>query len=192
MVLSQTTKNYSGNLIKSSRNYRRPGGTNGLYFYDTFNVTCNVTGLFEFTSTSGTDIYGYFYNSRFNATSPTFNLMKQDDDSGGRFQFKFNVSLRVGSIYILLVTTFKPDVMVSYSVRQSGPLSPPTPTPPPTTITTSRRTTIATTTTTRTTTTPRTTKTTACKSLYLEEIGLIKSYRYLYQFFPRLCISGSF
>jgi hypothetical protein len=28
--------------------------------------------------------------------------------------------------------------------------------------------------------------------LYLEEIGLIKSYRYLYQFFPRLCISGSF
>jgi hypothetical protein len=104
--------------------------------------------------------------------------MAEDDDSGDDFQFKFNVSLRVDSIYILVVTTYYPGKETSYSVLQAGPL---TTTTTRTAVTTTPRATIT------ITTTPRTT-TTVCKSLYLEGIGLIISYRYLYQFFPRLCI----
>ncbi len=80
----------------------------------------NTAGNYTFQSNSSIDLYGYFYNNSFNATNPSANEIASDDDSGGNLQFQFTVSLQPFVTYVLVVTTFKPNVTGSYTISAVG------------------------------------------------------------------------
>ncbi len=114
-------------------------------------------------------------------------MLKPIRGGAGTHPFYLVAHLQANQRYAFITTTHSPGKTGAFSLVITGPnstiyikkITPPemtttttTPTPPPTrTITTT------------------TTTTTDCECLYIEEIGLIKSYRHLYEFSPRLCIN---
>ena len=67
------------------------------------------------------DTYGCFYQTSFDPSIPSRNLIAYDDDGGGGLQFLITSSLLSGGTYILVVTTYATNVTGSYSVRAVGP-----------------------------------------------------------------------
>ncbi len=119
------TSNYSGILSSSSPKFARPGGNTDYYYcYQAIQVTVYTSGIYNFTSSSSMDTYGYFYNSPFNPSSPSHSLITSDDDSGGgNGQFQIRSSLQFGRTYVLVVTTYNNADRGSFSIRVTGPAS---------------------------------------------------------------------
>ncbi len=87
-------------------------------------MTVYTSGIYNFTSSSSIDTYGYLYNIPFNPSYPSQSLITSDDDSGsGNGQFKIRSSLQSGRTYVLVVTTYKNVDRGSFSIRAAGPAS---------------------------------------------------------------------
>ncbi|CAF1088909.1 unnamed protein product [Adineta steineri] len=113
---------YSSNLTTTSPLFCDKGTCpKSTYFYQSIQLNVSTTGSYTILSSSSINTYGYIYNSTFNSSSPTFNKIASDDDSGGSSQFMFNVTLQVMWKYILVVTTFSINVTGSFSLVTSGP-----------------------------------------------------------------------
>ena len=84
-------------------------------------MIARTSGTYIFTSDSSIDTFGYFYHTSVDPSYPAQNVITSDDDSGGRGQFSFSAYLSYGSIYVLLVTSFSPNVTGSFSINASGP-----------------------------------------------------------------------
>lgn len=111
---------YSGNLSMSSLTFIRPNANSSGYYYQTINVTVSVTGTYTFSSSSTIDIYGCLYNSSFDPSYPDL-WLAPDNDLGGDGQFLISYNLEHMRSYILLVTTFQPNVTGPYLIRTTGP-----------------------------------------------------------------------
>ena len=102
--------------------FTRPSATTGSsYYYQAIQVYISTGGKYTFTSTSSMDTYGYFYSGSFDSSNPSRNFIGSDDDSGGSGQFRVNVTLSYGGTYILVVTTFPPNIIGSFSITRLGP-----------------------------------------------------------------------
>ncbi|CAF4036671.1 unnamed protein product [Adineta steineri] len=113
---------YSSNLTTTSPLFcYKSTCPKSTYFYQSIQLNVSTTGSYTILSSSSINTYGYIYNSTFNSSSPTFNKIASDDDSGGSSQFMFNVTLQVMWKYILVVTTFSINVTGSFSLVTSGP-----------------------------------------------------------------------
>ncbi|CAF2028725.1 unnamed protein product [Rotaria magnacalcarata] len=110
---------YSALSLANPR-YARPDTSNSTYYYDTFNVKTNITGLYTIASNSAIDTYGFLYNGSFFPNSPTRNLVISDDESGGNAQFRLSVYLQSYAQYVLVVTTYYGNVFGPYMVMTSG------------------------------------------------------------------------
>ncbi len=82
-----------------------------------------MTGTYIFVSNSLMNTYGYFYNDSFDPFYPTRNLIASDDDSNSARQFLINVTLQFERRYILVVTTYTPNVKGSFLIKAVGPTS---------------------------------------------------------------------
>ena len=82
-----------------------------------------MDGTYTFTSGSNIDTMGYFYNSPFDPSNPTANLITDDDDGGEGQRFKIEVYLQAGQTYVLVVTTHEEFMTGSFSVSTFGPAS---------------------------------------------------------------------
>jgi hypothetical protein len=69
------------------------------------------------------DTRGYIYDGTFYPSSPSTNLIQENDDGAGNSQFLLTVTLQAGVAYTLVVTSFSEDVSGSFSVHASGPSS---------------------------------------------------------------------
>ena len=131
MVRSISTSYVVGNLAVSSPTFYRPDRTDGLYYYQAFLVRAYTSGSYSFISNSSLDTFGYLYIASFDPVNPNVNLIGSNDDGGGQSQFRIDVNLQYQVTYILIVTTFSPNVRGSFGVRATGPnaldLSPFTP-----------------------------------------------------------------
>lgn len=116
---------YTSSLSASSETFIRPGKISGTYRYEAIRVAIytSTSGRYTFRSNSSLDTYGYLYNGSFNPFNPSLNLIASDDDSGGSGQFLFNVTLTYDNVYILVVTTYSPNVTGVYTVTALGPAS---------------------------------------------------------------------
>lgn len=71
-------------------------------------------------SNSSIDTYGYIYNYTFLSTSPITNLLAYDDTSAGDNQFQLAMTLQPNNRYYLIVTTYMPNVIGSYTFVAKG------------------------------------------------------------------------
>ncbi|CAF4047292.1 unnamed protein product, partial [Rotaria sp. Silwood1] len=112
--------NYSSSLNNTSPTFYRTGNSN-IFYFEAIKVTTNTTGNYTFISNSGIDSFGYLYVNSFNSSNITSNLVTSNDDSGGNAQFLVIYTLQAGTTYILIFTTYSPNVITSFSIMALGP-----------------------------------------------------------------------
>jgi len=93
------------------------------YYYDTVQVNAVKSGSYSLLgkSKSNVRIYGYIYEHNFNPLNPFENLLLENGFSCGDRQFILTYTLRSGTTYILVVTTFSPNETGEFSIIASGP-----------------------------------------------------------------------
>ncbi len=67
------------------------------------------------------DTYGYLYESSFDPSYPSRNLIASDDDGAGDRQFQIRGYMQSGRKYILVVTTYSSSTAGSFTVEVIGP-----------------------------------------------------------------------
>lgn len=111
---------YSSMLTTNTQTYSRVCGRSN-YYYETIQVNVQETGNYSFGGVSNIKTYGYIYNNSFDPFNPIENLLSQDGYGCGTFKFQFTVHLQVNTTYVLVVTTFSPNVQGNFSVYVVGP-----------------------------------------------------------------------
>ena len=111
---------YASELSAETEVYSRVCGRTD-YHYETIEVNVQENGAYSFDSNGTIVMYGYIYESVFDPFNPTENVLSQSGYDCDGYHFHFATYLRVNIIYILVVTTFHPDVRGSFSVFVSGP-----------------------------------------------------------------------
>jgi hypothetical protein len=91
------------------------------YYYEAIQVNVNKTGSYTLGSNSIVYTYGYLYKDNFNPFQPSENLISENNNIGGGGQFKFTIDLQASTTYILVVTTFDPNVQGKFSIFVSDP-----------------------------------------------------------------------
>jgi hypothetical protein len=114
---------YSSNLYVNSASFARPYGTSRNYYYQAIQATISTSTTYSFSSSSSIDTYGYLYESSFDPSNPSHNLIASDDDGAGDRQFQISRYLQSGRKYILVVTTYSTGTTGSFSVRVVGSAS---------------------------------------------------------------------
>ncbi len=109
-------------MTNTSSSFTRYGGF-GIFYYEVIEIIVTVTGNYSFTCHSPVDTYGYLYANSFDPSNVNVNLLVQDNDSGGDFQFYITILLQSGGTYILVVTTYAPGVTTTFSIITAGPAS---------------------------------------------------------------------
>jgi hypothetical protein len=116
------TSTYAGALVVGDLLYARPNQTTANYYCDPLQVIVNVTGNYTFQSNSSVDLTGFLYNNSFNPANASANVIAYSNDAGtGTPQFQFAIVLNSDVVYLLVVTTFAPNITGSYTITASGP-----------------------------------------------------------------------
>ena len=113
---------YLSTLTSTSSSYCRvescPGG---LYYYETIKINVYTSGNYSIRSNSSLDTFGYLYNSTFDLTYPSENLLQSNDDGSGSRQFLLSQVLQTMNDYILVATTFDPAITGVFAIIVKGP-----------------------------------------------------------------------
>ena len=118
---SSIQSTYFSVWTEHSQMYRRPNGLVPQYYYAAIEVRVATAGYYSITSTSNVDTYGSIYSDSFDPTYPDRNLLAQNDDGGDNRQFKLPVFLQPWNRYVLVATTYSPNVTETFGIRASGP-----------------------------------------------------------------------
>ena len=111
---------YASVLTKDTQTYSRVCGRTN-YHYETIQMNVQENSTYRFDSNSTIITYGYIYEHSFDPFNPTENLLTQSNYSCGGYHFQLATYLQVNKIYILVVTTFEPNVQGAFSVFVYGP-----------------------------------------------------------------------
>jgi len=114
----QTT--YTSELTEESQIYPRICGK-GNYYYETIQVNVEQAGSYTFDTNSTIELYGYIYENEFDPSYPNKNLITQSNFGCGKFHFQLGSYLEVNTVYILVVTTFDPNVKGSFTLNVTAP-----------------------------------------------------------------------
>ncbi|CAF1216350.1 unnamed protein product [Adineta ricciae] len=115
-----TQSKYKSVLTKDTQTYSRVCGRTN-YHYETIEVNIEQTGPYSFDSNSNIITYGYLYKDNFNPFNPNNNLITHSNYSCSGFNFKFTAYLQFNTTYVLVATTFEPNVQGAFSVFVYGP-----------------------------------------------------------------------
>ncbi|CAF1199514.1 unnamed protein product [Adineta steineri] len=111
---------YSSVLTVNSQMYSRECGKSN-YYYETIEVNVSKVGNYSFGSYGINNTYGYIYNNSFNPFNPAENLIFDDGFGCDNYKFHLKVYIQPNITYILVVTTFYPNVKGNFSVHVTGP-----------------------------------------------------------------------
>ena len=78
------------------------------------------TGYYSFVSDSNIDAYGFIYRNTFDPLNPTENLLQAEDDDESNSQFRLNIHLSDGMIYVLVMTTYQSKETGTFSIVVLG------------------------------------------------------------------------
>lgn len=103
--------------------FQRVGGySDEYYYYTAFQITVSTSGTYSFTTDSDLDTVGYLYDSSFDPSDPTANLITDDDDNGDiHLQFLVEAFLHAEHNYVLVVTTHGETQVGQFLVSATGP-----------------------------------------------------------------------
>ncbi|CAF0808178.1 unnamed protein product [Adineta steineri] len=110
---------YTSSLTMNNQMYFRDCEKRSFY-YETIELKVIESGYYTFRGRGTIDAYGSIYENKFNPLEPSENLLKTDDDSGLDTQFKLDLYLNVGTIYVLVVTTYEPKETGEFSIAVLG------------------------------------------------------------------------
>jgi hypothetical protein len=121
---ADVTTTYSG-ALSGGQVFNRPDGyPQEYYYFHAIQITVSTAGIYTFTSHSNMDTVGYLYDSSFDPSNPSANLIADDDNSGdGPRQFRIEAYLQGGRTYIVVVTTHEERVTGTFSISAVGPAS---------------------------------------------------------------------
>ncbi|CAF3992544.1 unnamed protein product, partial [Adineta steineri] len=108
-------KTYSSSLTNNSQMYYRDCQKENFY-YESIQVKVIKSGYYSFRGSGAIDPYGSIYKNKFNPLDPSENLLDQDYDRCSDIQFKLNIHLDVGMIYVLVMTTFESKETGEFSI----------------------------------------------------------------------------
>jgi len=113
---------YSSELTKENQVYPRICGK-GNYHYETIQIEIKYKGSYTFDANTNTSIlfYGYLYKNSFDPSYPNQNLLAESNFSCRESRFRLGDYLEANHIYILVVTTFDPNVRGSFTLLVTGP-----------------------------------------------------------------------
>ncbi|CAF1083135.1 unnamed protein product [Rotaria sordida] len=122
-IVPTTSSSYSSSLSSSSGVFQRVSGDpEYYYYYQAIQVTVSTSGTYTFTTDSDLDTMGFFYDTSFDPSIPTENLVTDDDDGGDiHSQFLIEAFLEAGHTYILVVTTHGDSQTGNFVVSAGGP-----------------------------------------------------------------------
>lgn len=114
--------NYSSELSTEYETFYRPEGFSSGHYYESIQIIVKTTSSYDFQCASNMDTYGFIYNGSFTRlTYEPRNFIARDNDRGGHNQFQFEVQLKAGGIYSLVVTTYNSGATGPFSIIASGP-----------------------------------------------------------------------
>jgi len=111
---------YSSELTKENQVYPRICGK-GNYHYETIEINIKYNGSYTFDTNTSLLLYGYLYKNNFDPSYPNENLLIQSNFSCGEYRFHLGDYLEENHVYILVVTTFDPNVRGSFTLLVTGP-----------------------------------------------------------------------
>lgn len=111
---------YSSELNINDQTYPRINCGPVNYYYEAIKINVVETGYYIIISNSTINTYGVIYENNFNVFRSRKNLILEDDDNGCNDQFKILIRLQVNTTYILVVTTYDPNVTGTFSVLIFG------------------------------------------------------------------------
>ena len=103
---------------KLSRNLQQPSQN---YFYEAIQVSVLNRATYTFIGKSSINTYGYIYDDYFDDHDLNRNLISKANNSDGNGEFKMTTLLQPGHRYILVATTYNPEVTGEFSVVCFGP-----------------------------------------------------------------------
>jgi hypothetical protein len=110
---------YLSQLTADSRTYSRDCRISN-YYYETIQMNVDETNYYSIESNSSINTFGYIYKDSFNPFNPFEKLLLQNVKQCN-IRFRLVINLQVGSTYILVVTTYRPNVTGAFSIIVSGP-----------------------------------------------------------------------
>jgi len=113
----QTT--YTSKLTEENQVYPRVCGK-GNYHYETIQVNIKMSGSYIFDSNPTIPLYGYIYRNYFDVSYPSKNLLTESNFTCGN-RFMIGSYFDANTVYILVVTTFVPNVRGSFTLLVTGP-----------------------------------------------------------------------
>jgi hypothetical protein len=105
----------SSSLTENSETFSRPFAKNYRFYYEECEVTATVNGTYILESDGSIDTYVLFYKDNFYPESLLINLSMIDDDSNALNQFKLNLDLLFGKLYVLVLTTLRTLTIENYT-----------------------------------------------------------------------------
>ncbi|CAF4125644.1 unnamed protein product, partial [Adineta steineri] len=119
---STVISTYSSFLTPNSATFTRPSVVTGRYYYAVVQVSISTPGVYQFSSFSSIDTYGYFYNDTFKSIDPSSHLIAEnDDDASDDKQFLISIDLQSNRRYTLVTTTHGTSVTGSIKIIAVGP-----------------------------------------------------------------------
>jgi hypothetical protein len=92
-----------------------------VYYYYPISIRVKTSGTYTLKSSSTFDAYGSLYQTNFDPSSVSENRISGDDDSAGDGQFQLTEYLNSNLKYVLVFTTFRPNIKGQFFVIASGP-----------------------------------------------------------------------
>jgi hypothetical protein len=90
------------------------------YYYQALQINVSTTGSYILWSASTINTYGYIYKDEFDQFKPFENLLLQNSGNCNHGQFKLMIDLQANTKYILVVTTYHPNITGHFSIVVSG------------------------------------------------------------------------
>jgi len=114
---------YSSALTANSTTFSRVGHCkeSSYHYYEVLQVTIVTPGFYNISSDTRFNPYGYFYEDNFNPFNLSEKFHLENDHNCRAAQFKFITQLQASTAYLLVVTTYHPDVTGEFSILVSGP-----------------------------------------------------------------------
>ena len=111
---------YTSELTEETQVYPRICGK-GNYHYETIEIHIKSSGSYTFDTNSSILLYGYLYKNNFDPSYPNENLLIESEFSCDTYHFELGDYLEANRVYILVVTTFHPNVRGSFTLLVTGP-----------------------------------------------------------------------
>ena len=115
---------YLNALLPISPILYRPNGDSKGYYYHAMDITVFTSGTYSLSITSSIGTMSYLFDTSFDPSNLSMNLINMDDNSLANREVRMGVSLQSGRKYILVVPTAQPSItaMPCASVPAPPPL----------------------------------------------------------------------